>query len=129
MELLISNIHNYISDELPLKYQTTVGERGIRLSGGQKQRIGIARALYKNPNILILDEATSALDNITEKKVMESIKQFCKNTTILLIAHRKNSIRYSDQIILLNNGKVQAKGKFEELFKNNTEFKNIIKDN
>jgi ABC-type multidrug transport system fused ATPase/permease subunit len=125
----IANIHNYISDELPLKYQTTVGERGIRLSGGQKQRIGIARALYKNPNILILDEATSALDNITEKKVMESIKQFCKNTTILLIAHRKNSIRYSDQIILLNNGKVQAKGKFEELFKNNTEFKNIINDN
>lgn len=124
----IANIHNYISEELPLKYQTTVGERGIRLSGGQKQRIGIARALYKNPNILILDEATSALDNLTERNVMESIKQFCKNTTIIQIAHRINSIKYSDQIILLNNGKVQAKGKFDELFKNNKEFRNITKD-
>ena len=75
----IANIHDFVIDELPHHYQTTVGERGIRLSGGQRQRIGIARALYHNPKVLILDEATSALDNLTEQTVMEEVKNIGKN--------------------------------------------------
>ena len=75
----IANLHNFVMDELPKQYKTTIGERGVRLSGGQRQRIGITRALYGNPQILILDEATSALDNQTEKFVMDAINNLNKH--------------------------------------------------
>ena len=102
-------------DELPKKYLTTVGERGVRLSGGQRQRIGIARALYHNPKVLILDEATSALDNQTEKAVMDAINNLGKEITIILIAHRLNTVKNCDIIFKLENGRLIDQGNFEEI--------------
>jgi len=103
----IANLHEFIINELPKKYQSTVGERGVRLSGGQRQRIGIARALYHNPNVLVLDEATSALDNLTEKKVMETIKNLSNDKTIIIIAHRLTTIQNCNYVIKLNQGKIE----------------------
>ena len=111
----IANLHEFIIDELPKKYQTTIGERGVRLSGGQRQRIGIARALYHNPQVLILDEATSALDNQTEKAVMDAVNNLNKDRTIILIAHRLGTVKNCDTIFLLDKGQLQHKGTFEEL--------------
>ena len=113
----IANIHKFVIDELPKKYETKIGERGVRLSGGQRQRIGIARALYHNPQVLILDEATSALDNLTEKKVMDTVNSLSKNITIILIAHRLNTVKNCDIIFKFEKGKIVSQGKFDELFK------------
>ena len=113
-----ANIHDFITDELPFKYSTIIGERGVRLSGGQRQRIGLARALYKNPKILILDEATSALDNITEQKVMDAVYKIRKNITTIIIAHRLSTLKKCDEIYILEKGKLKDKAKFEELIKN-----------
>ena len=111
----IANLHKFVSDELPNKYQTIIGERGIRLSGGQRQRIGIARALYNNPKVLILDEATSALDNETEKVVMDAVNNLSKNITIVLIAHRLNTVKNCDIIFKLEKGQIQNYGKYNEI--------------
>ena len=111
----IANLHEFVSNDLPLGYATTVGERGVRLSGGQRQRIGIARALYHNPQVLILDEATSALDNLTEQAVMEAVNNLGHDITIILIAHRLSTVRQCDQIYLLERGEVKAQGTLEEL--------------
>jgi ABC-type multidrug transport system fused ATPase/permease subunit len=102
----IANLHEFIMHELPNKYQTTIGERGVRLSGGQRQRIGIARALYHNPQVLILDEATSALDNQTEQAVMDAVNNITKNITIILIAHRLNTVKNCDIIFKLEKGQI-----------------------
>ena len=111
----IANLHEFVMDELPKQYQTEIGERGVRLSGGQRQRIGIARALYHNPKVLILDEATSALDNQTEKAVMDAISNLSKDITIILIAHRLNTVKKCDKIYLLEKGELKSQGTFEEL--------------
>ena len=111
----IANLHNFVMDELPNKYLTSVGERGVRLSGGQRQRIGIARALYHNPKVLILDEATSALDNETEKAVMDAIDNLSKDITIILIAHRLNTVKNCDIIFKLENGRLIGQGIFDEI--------------
>jgi ABC-type multidrug transport system fused ATPase/permease subunit len=124
----IANIHEFVVNELPLQYQTTVGERGIRLSGGQLQRIGIARALYNKPKVLIMDEATSALDNITEKEVMEAVNKASLNTTIILIAHRISTVKECDIIFLLENGELKVQGTFEQLKKSNNYFREISKN-
>ncbi len=111
----IANLHQFVIDELPQKYLTRIGERGIRLSGGQRQRIGIARALYHNPKLLILDEATSALDNETEKFVMDAINNLGKEITIILIAHRLNTVKNCDIIFKLENGHLIEQGTFNKV--------------
>ncbi len=115
----IANLHNFVIDELPKQYQTTIGERGVRLSGGQRQRIGIARALYHNPKVIILDEATSALDNQTEKVVMEAVNNLDKDITIILIAHRLNTLKKCDIIFKLENGNLIDQGSFDQLINGN----------
>ena len=111
----IANLHDFVINELPKKYLTTVGERGVRLSGGQRQRIGIARALYHNPKVLILDEATSALDDQTEKAVMDAIGNLSKDITIILIAHRLNTVKNCDIIFKFENGRLIGQGTFDEI--------------
>jgi len=118
----IANLHEFVVDELSQQYQTIIGERGVRLSGGQRQRIGIARALYHNPQVLILDEATSALDYQTEEAVMDAINNLSKDITIILIAHRLNTVKNCDIIFKLDKGRLIGKGTFEELIKNNENF-------
>ena len=112
----LANIHDFIVNELPEKYYTFVGERGIRLSGGQRQRIGIARALYHNRQVLLLDEATSALDNQTEKEVIDAINNLSKDLTIIVIAHRLNTIKNCNIIYKLEKGRLTSKGSFDEMF-------------
>tara|TARA_Y100000031_G_scaffold31374_1_gene34945 strand:- start:1172 stop:1780 length:609 start_codon:yes stop_codon:yes gene_type:complete len=92
-----------------------VGERGIRLSGGEKQRVGIARALYKKPDILILDEATSSLDYVTEKDIISSIDKLKKQITIVIVSHRLSTIENCDKVFLISNGKTKDSGKLDYL--------------
>ena len=116
----IANLHNFVIEELPKQYQTTIGERGVRLSGGQRQRIGIARALYHNPKLLILDEATSSLDNQTEEVVMEAVNNLGKkDITIILIAHRLNTVKNCDVIFKLQKGQVIDQGSFDKIITSN----------
>ena len=112
----LAQIDEFISRELPDAYETVIGERGIRLSGGQRQRIGIARALYRDPSVLVMDEATSALDNQTELDVMQAIDGLSGKKTIILIAHRLTTLRRCDEIFLIERGTVQKRGTYDELF-------------
>ena len=120
----IANIDEFVKN-LTQKYQTTVGERGVRLSGGERQRIGIARALYRNPQVLILDEATSALDNLTEQLVMKEIYKIGNDKTIIMIAHRLSTVKKCDIIFYLERGELKAQGTYEELIKSSEGFKKI----
>ncbi len=112
----IANAHEFI-EALENGYDTIIGERGNKLSGGQKQRLSIARAIYKDPKILILDEATSALDTESEKLVQEALEQIMKNRTSLVIAHRLSTIRNADEIIVLSKGEIIERGNHEDLLK------------
>ena len=122
----MAQVHDFIVQELPEQYATVVGERGVRLSGGQRQRIGIARALYRDPEVLVFDEATSALDNVTERSVMDAIDQLAHQKTIIVIAHRLSTVRNCDQIVLLEHGVIKAKGTFAELSNENEQFKLMV---
>ena len=122
----IASLHDFVVNELPQGYYTTVGERGVRLSGGQRQRIGIARALYHKPQVLILDEATSSLDNLTEQVVMDAVNNLGEDITIIMIAHRLSTVRNCDQIFLLECGRVIAQGTFEELAQTNQQFSEMV---
>ena len=111
----IANLDKFVENDLKLKYETTIGERGVRLSGGQRQRIGIARAIYNNPKVLVLDEATNSLDNNTEKLVMDAIYNLTDKMTVIMVAHRLNTIKGCDKIFYLEEGKLIDQGNFQEL--------------
>ena len=112
----MAGISEFIEERLPEKYETKVGERGTRLSGGQRQRIGIARALYRRPRVLVFDEATSSLDNETEKTVMNAIRDLAHKVTIVMVAHRINTLRPCETVYRLERGKIVRQGTFEEMF-------------
>ena len=122
----ISGIHNEII-KLKDGYHTVLGERGINLSGGQKQRICIARALIKNPKILILDDCLSALDTETEKNIIQSLKKYIGNTTTIISSHRLSSIQNLDEIIVLSDGKILQKGNHEKLISQKGYYKELYK--
>lgn len=110
----IANAHDFILEQ-PDSYQTVIGDRGTKLSGGQRQRLSIARAILKNPPILILDEATSALDTESEKLVQEALTNLMKNRTTLVIAHRLSTIQHADEILVLSGGKIIERGTHDSL--------------
>ena len=106
-------------------YSTIVGERGLKLSGGQRQRIGLARALYKQAELLVLDEATSALDNRTEAEVIEAIESMDHQITVIMIAHRLSTVQRCDRILLLEQGRIAGLGSYEELISSNAQFRQL----
>lgn len=121
----IAQLDDFVMNDLPQRYATNVGERGVRLSGGQKQRIGIARALYRNPSVLVFDEATSALDNVTERAVMDAVSLLRGQKTIIMIAHRLSTVASCDKVVLLNKGEIKAQGTFAELAASDESFRNL----
>lgn len=122
-----ANLHQFVVGETPYGYDTVVGERGIRLSGGQCQRIGIARALYRDPAILVMDEATSALDSLTEAAVMDAIGNLMHRKTIIIIAHRITTVQPCDVIYLMERGRVVARGSYRELLNESPRFRAMAK--
>lgn len=123
----IAAIDDFIETQLKDGYMTMVGERGVRLSGGQRQRIGLARALYRSPTVLILDEATSALDGTTEEKVLAGIHEQSSVRTILIIAHRLNTLKVCDEIYLLEKGRIIDHGNYDYLIAHNPKFMKMAK--
>ena len=122
----IANLHKFVSEELKDGYDTSIGERGVRLSGGQRQRIGIARALYRNPDVVIMDEATSALDNVTERAVIDAVHSLAHKKTIILIAHRLTTVQRCDIIFVLEGGRVVASGTYDELIAGSDCFRTMV---
>ncbi|MCF6368156.1 ABC transporter ATP-binding protein [Rhizobium halophilum] len=120
-----AQLYEFIMSELPMKFDTVIGERGSRLSGGQRQRLGIARALYDDPKVIVFDEATSALDNQTEAAVMDAIEQLGREKTVVIVAHRFNTIRSCDLICLMDKGTIAGSGRYEELMAHNALFQDL----
>ncbi|MBI4218003.1 MAG: ABC transporter ATP-binding protein, partial [Elusimicrobia bacterium] len=120
----IANAHSFIL-ELPNGYDTVVGEKGVRLSGGQRQRLAIARAVLKNPPILILDEATSSLDSESERLVQEALERLMQSRTVLVVAHRLSTIRKADRILVLENGRIIEEGQHDSLLEKSGLYKKL----
>jgi ABC-type multidrug transport system fused ATPase/permease subunit len=114
-------------DRLPQQANTIVGERGVRLSGGERQRIGIARALYRQPQLLVLDEATSSLDGKTEEEVLQAIQRAAKEITIIMVAHRLNTLVDCDVIHVMQQGQLMDQGTYQELMEKNVAFQQMAK--
>lgn len=121
----IANAHDFIM-QMPDGYQSNIGDRGSKLSGGQRQRLSIARAILKNPPILILDEATSALDTESEKLVQDALNKLMKNRTSIIIAHRLSTIQHADEIIVLQKGMIVERGTHEELLSQNGFYRKLV---
>jgi ABC-type multidrug transport system fused ATPase/permease subunit len=119
----LARLHDFVAGGLPQGYSTVVGDRGIRLSGGQRQRIGIARALYADPDLLVLDEATSALDNVTENAVLEALQALAGRKTIVMVAHRLNSVRGCDLVCVMEQGRIVERGTYAELMGSSPRFR------
>jgi ABC-type multidrug transport system fused ATPase/permease subunit len=111
----IAHVKDFM-DKLPFGMDTVIGEKGVKLSGGEKQRVGIARAVFKNPQLFLLDEATSHLDIESEQKIQDSLHKFFKDVTAIVIAHRLTTIKEMDRIIVMEDGKIVEIGNFEELY-------------
>jgi len=121
----IANIHDFIVS-LPEGYDTLIGEGGIQLSGGQRQRIAIARAVLKNPDLLILDEATSALDSETERAIQKAIDERFKGKILITVAHRLSTVLNSDEIIFLKDGRIVGRGSHKELYAKIPDYKRLV---
>ena len=121
----IANAHQFI-DELPEKYFTNIGDDGNKLSGGQKQRVSIARAVLKNPPIMILDEATSALDTESERFVQDALEKMMENRTSLVIAHRLSTIQKADWIVVMERGIIVEQGTHQELFEQKGMYRRLV---
>ena len=122
----IANADEFIR-KLTKKYQSIVGERGIKLSGGQKQRIGIARAVLVDPKILILDEATSSLDAESEEMIKQAINTVIKNRTTIIVAHRLSTIQHADRIVVIDKGRIVEQGTHKALLRQNGTYARLIK--
>ena len=120
----VANAHEFI-EKLELGYDTNIGDRGVKLSGGQRQRISIARAVLKNPPILILDEATSALDTESERLVQDALTNLMKNRTSIVIAHRLSTVQHADEIVVMQKGKIIERGNHSDLLENNGVYKRL----
>ena len=120
----ISNAREFI-ERLPEKFETSIGDRGVRLSGGQRQRIALARAVYVNPQVLVLDEATSALDSESERAVQIAIDKILENSTAFIIAHRLSTIKHATRILVLNSGTVESIGTHDELLESSPTYKKL----
>ena len=121
----LANLDGFVRSELPKGYATRIGERGVRLSGGQRQRSGIARALYRDPALLIFDEATSALDTATENSVMSAVHNLAGQKTIILIAHRLTTVKNCDRLFVLEQGRLVEEGNWDELIAQNGRLKRL----
>ena len=120
----VANAHEFIS-EMAEGYDTNIGDRGSKMSGGQRQRIAIARAVLKNPPILILDEATSALDTGSERLVQDALNKLMMNRTSVIIAHRLSTIQHADEIIVLQKGEIIERGNHNELLARNGTYRKL----
>jgi subfamily B ATP-binding cassette protein MsbA len=121
---IIANAHEFIQ-QMENGYQTNIGDRGVKLSGGQRQRLSIARAVLKNPPIMILDEATSALDTESERLVQDALSRLMENRTSLVIAHRLSTIQHADEIIVMTKGEIVERGKHTELLAYDSHYKKL----
>jgi ATP-binding cassette subfamily B protein len=123
----VANIKSFV-DSLPLAFNTKIGQEGIGISTGQKQRLLIARAVYKNPDILFFDEATSALDANNEKEIMAHLKEFYEGKTVVVIAHRLSTVKDADQIVVLDSGKIVEEGNHESLVAQKGYYYELVKN-